>query len=88
MVGTRHCRVLIQAGHGSAVSLQLIMVGTRHCRFLIQAGHGSAVSLQLIMVGTRHCRVLISGNINSNATGNDITSVTSRTLLVAELPSS
>ena len=32
-----------------------------------------AVSLQLIGVGTRHCRVLIVGNINSDATGFDIT---------------
>ncbi len=30
---------------------------------------GSAVSLQLIVVGTRHYGVLLSGNINSDATG-------------------
>ncbi len=28
-----------------------------------------------LMVGTRHCRVQISGNINSDATGNDISPV-------------
>ncbi len=40
----------------------------------LNGGHGSAVSLpRLIIVGTRHCRVLIVGNINSDATGFDIT---------------
>ena len=36
-------------------------------------GHGSAVSLPRLIVGTWHCRVLISGDINSDATGIDIT---------------
>ncbi|MEG4206965.1 glutathione binding-like protein [Microcoleus sp. Pol7_A1] len=31
------------------------------------------MSLQLIGVGTRHCRVLTLGNINSDATGVDMT---------------
>jgi hypothetical protein len=36
-------------------------------------GHGSAVSLPPLIVGTRHCRVLTVSNINSDATGVDIT---------------
>ena len=35
-------------------------------------GHGSAVSLPPLIVGTRHCRVLTVSNINSDATGVDI----------------
>jgi hypothetical protein len=64
----------------------------------INGGHGSAVSLQLIGVGKGHCRVLmvpvrtrllLCGNINSDATGFDITSVTSEeSEFLAELPSS
>ncbi|MEG4397160.1 hypothetical protein, partial [Microcoleus sp. BROC3] len=64
----------------------------------INGGHVSAVSLQLIGVGKRHWRVLMVrvctglplwGNINSDAAGFDITSVTSEeSESVAELPSS
>lgn len=40
----------------------------------MRGGHGNAVSLpQNNIVGTRHCRVLISGNLNSDATGFDMT---------------
>ncbi len=61
----------------------------------INGGHGSDVSLQLIGVEKQHCRVLMVpvrtrlplwGNINSDATGFDITSVTSQeSEFVAEL---
>ena len=46
------------------------------------------MSLQLMGVGKRHCRVLISGNINSDATGNNITFVTSVTKSVTKVPDS
>ena len=50
-------------GHGSAVSLQLIVVGTRHCRV-------SVYIIPMIVVGTRHCRVLRL--YHSDANGIDI----------------
>ena len=37
-----------------------------------ERGQGSALSLPRLIVGKRHCRLLTVGNLNSDATGFDI----------------